>query len=146
MQRKIKEVEAVQRRAARSVVGDSSYTSSASQMIEDPGLQSLQSRRSNAKLVMVYRITDTQAASSCILPQSTQEVTASFTRCNTAVQTPTATPFFHLVFACGINCGDLVTAPFLQPLRKVHRGRLSTKLLLFLSTFKSVHTVPHEDL
>lgn len=56
-QRNIKAVEAVQRRAARFVVGDYRNTSSPSQMIEDLGWQSLQNRRSNAKLVMVYRIT-----------------------------------------------------------------------------------------
>ena len=52
-QRNIKEVEAVQRRATRFVIGDYRYTSSPSQMIE----LFLLNRRSNAKLFMVYRIT-----------------------------------------------------------------------------------------
>ena len=56
-QRNIKKVEAVQRRAARFAISDYRHTSSPSQMIEYLGWQSLQNRRSNAKVVMVYRIT-----------------------------------------------------------------------------------------
>ena len=56
-QRNIKKVEAVQRRAARFAFSDYRHTSSPSQMIEDLGWQSMQNRRSNAKVVMVYRIT-----------------------------------------------------------------------------------------
>ena len=43
--------------AARFVVGDYRFTSSPSQMMEDLGWHSLQSRRNNVKLVMMYRIT-----------------------------------------------------------------------------------------
>ena len=52
----INQLEAVQRRAARFVKGDYKTTSSASQMINQLNWSTLQHRRSNAKLVMVYRI------------------------------------------------------------------------------------------
>jgi hypothetical protein len=52
----INQLEAVQRRAARFVKGDYRTTSSTSQMISDLGWPTLQERRVNAKLVMVYRI------------------------------------------------------------------------------------------
>ena len=55
-QKNIKRLEAVQRRAAGFVVGDYLYMDSLSQMIQDLGWQSLQRRRSNSKLIMVYRI------------------------------------------------------------------------------------------
>ena len=45
---------AVQRRAARFVTGDNKTSSSISQMIRDLNLQTLQQRRNNAKLVMMY--------------------------------------------------------------------------------------------
>ena len=57
MQRNIKKVEPVQRRATRIAFSDYRHTSSHSQMIEDLGWQSLQNRRSNAKVVMFNRIT-----------------------------------------------------------------------------------------
>lgn len=53
----INQLEAVQRRAARFVKGDYHTTSSTSQMVANLGWQPLAERRSNAKLVMVYRIT-----------------------------------------------------------------------------------------
>ena len=56
-QRNNKKVKAVQRRAAHFAFSDYRHTSSPSQMIEDTGWQSLQNRRSNAKMVMVYKIT-----------------------------------------------------------------------------------------
>ena len=52
----INQIEAVQRRAARFVKGDYKTTSSTSQMMRDLGWPTLQDRRVNAKLVMVYRI------------------------------------------------------------------------------------------
>ena len=52
----ISQIESVQRRAARFVKGDYKTTSSTSQMIHDLGWKTLQERRINAKLVMVYRI------------------------------------------------------------------------------------------
>ena len=52
----IQQLEAVQRRAARFVTGDYRTTSSTSQMIQDLGWPSLQQRRQDAKLVMMYRI------------------------------------------------------------------------------------------
>ena len=53
----ITQLEAVQRRAARFVKGNYRTTSSTSKMISELGWPTLQQRRSNAKLVMVYRIT-----------------------------------------------------------------------------------------
>ena len=53
----INKLEAVQRRAARFVTGDYRRTSSTSQMITTLGWPSLQQRRADAKLVLVYRIT-----------------------------------------------------------------------------------------
>ena len=53
----IQQLEAVQRREARFVTGDYRTTSSTSQMIQDLGWPSLQQRRQDAKLVMMYRIT-----------------------------------------------------------------------------------------
>ena len=53
----VKQLEAIQRRAARFIKGDYRTTSSTSQMIQDLGWQSLQQRRSDIKLAMVYRIT-----------------------------------------------------------------------------------------
>ena len=53
----IQQLEAVQRRAARFVCGDYKTTSSPSQMIAELGWEPLQTRRANAKLVMIYRIT-----------------------------------------------------------------------------------------
>jgi hypothetical protein len=53
----INQLEAVQRRAARFVTGNYHTTSSTSQMVADLGWQPLAERRSNAKLVMVFRIT-----------------------------------------------------------------------------------------
>jgi hypothetical protein len=53
----INQLEAVQRRAARFVKGDYKTTSSTTAMMTDLGWPTLQHRRSNAKLVMVYRIT-----------------------------------------------------------------------------------------
>jgi len=53
----INQLEAVQRRAARFVKGDYSTTSSTTAMTADLGWPTLQHRRSNAKLMMVYTIT-----------------------------------------------------------------------------------------
>ena len=55
--RNIQQLEAVQRRAARFVTGDYKTTSSTSQMITNLGWSSLQQRRIEARLVMMYRIT-----------------------------------------------------------------------------------------
>ena len=55
--RNIQRLEAVQRRAARFVTGDYKTTSSTSQMITNLGWSSLQQRRTEARLVMMYRIT-----------------------------------------------------------------------------------------
>ncbi|MEW8548097.1 MAG: reverse transcriptase family protein, partial [Candidatus Thiodiazotropha sp.] len=56
-QTNINKLEAVQRRAARFVTGDYHTTSSVSDMINDLGWETLQQRRTQAKLVMMYRIT-----------------------------------------------------------------------------------------
>ena len=53
----IHQLEAVQRRAARFVCGDYKTTSSPSQTTTEPGWEPLQTRRANANLVMIYRIT-----------------------------------------------------------------------------------------
>jgi hypothetical protein len=53
----INKLEAVQRRAARFVTGDYRRTSSTSQMIATLGWPTLQQRREETKLVLVYRIT-----------------------------------------------------------------------------------------
>ena len=53
----INRLEAVQRRAARFVEGDYKTTSSTSQMIANLGWQPLQQRRTDARLVLMYRIT-----------------------------------------------------------------------------------------
>ena len=53
----IQQLEAVQRRAARFVTGDYKTTSSTSQTIANLGWSSLQQRRTEARLVMMYRIT-----------------------------------------------------------------------------------------
>ena len=55
--RNTEKLEAVQRRAARFVTGDYHTTSSVSDMISNLGWESLQHRRTEAKLVMMYRIT-----------------------------------------------------------------------------------------
>ena len=52
----IQQLEAVQRPATRFVCGDFKTTSSPSQMIAELGWEPLQTRRANAKLVMIYRI------------------------------------------------------------------------------------------
>ena len=56
--RNIQQLEAVQRRAARFVTGDYKTTSSTRQMITNLGCSSLQQRGSEARLVMMYRITN----------------------------------------------------------------------------------------
>ena len=53
---KINKLESVQRRAARFVVGDYRTTSSTSQMIHDLEWPSLQQRREDSKVVLVYMI------------------------------------------------------------------------------------------
>ena len=53
----ITQIEAVQRRAARFVKGDYRPTSSTSNMISQLGWSTLQYRRENSKMIMVYRIT-----------------------------------------------------------------------------------------
>ena len=53
----IRQLEAVRRRAASFVCGDYKTTSSPSQMITELEREPLQTRRANAKLVMIYRIT-----------------------------------------------------------------------------------------
>ena len=53
----ISSIEKVQRRAARFVTNNYSTTSSTSEMIQNLEWPSLQQRRSDAKLVMMYRIT-----------------------------------------------------------------------------------------
>ena len=55
--RNIQQLEAVQRRAARFVMGDYKTTSSTSRMISLLGWNSLQQRRGSSRLVMMYRIT-----------------------------------------------------------------------------------------
>ena len=55
--RKIKQLEAVQSRTARFATGDYKTTSSNSQMIAYFGWSSLQQKRTEARLVMMYRIT-----------------------------------------------------------------------------------------
>ena len=55
--RNIKHFEAVQRRAARFATGDYKTTSNTSQMIANLGWSTLQQRRTEARLVMVYHIT-----------------------------------------------------------------------------------------
>ena len=55
--RNIQQHEAVQRRAARFVTGDYKTSNSTSQMIANLGLSSLQQRRTEARLVMMYHIT-----------------------------------------------------------------------------------------
>ena len=52
----IDHLETVQRRAARFVKGDYRTTSSTSQMIRDIGWKPLVERRSNAKVILIYRI------------------------------------------------------------------------------------------
>ena len=52
----ISQLEAVQRRAARFVMGDYRTTSSTSQMIATLGWPTLQQRRTDARLVLMYRI------------------------------------------------------------------------------------------
>ncbi|MCG8078976.1 MAG: hypothetical protein JAY75_22405, partial [Candidatus Thiodiazotropha taylori] len=52
----ITQLEAVQRRAARFVMGDYRTTSSTSQMIATLGWPTLQQRRTDARLVLMYRI------------------------------------------------------------------------------------------
>ena len=54
---KINKLEAVQRHVVRSVTGNYHTTSSVSDMTTDLGLEALQQRRIQAKLVMMYRIT-----------------------------------------------------------------------------------------
>lgn len=56
-QANIKQLETVQRRAARFITGDYRTTSSTSQMISKLGLETLQLRRQHAKLTMMFRIT-----------------------------------------------------------------------------------------
>ena len=52
----IKQIEMVQRRAARWVVNDYSYTSSVTSIISDLGWRSLEQRRSDARLTLMYKI------------------------------------------------------------------------------------------
>ena len=52
----INQLEAVQRRAARFVKGNYRTSSSTSQMIADLGWQTLEQRRQQAKLTMMYRV------------------------------------------------------------------------------------------
>ena len=56
-QSSINKLEGVQRRAARFVTGDYRTTSSVSEMISNLGWETLQERRTEAKMVMMYRIT-----------------------------------------------------------------------------------------
>ena len=56
-QQNIDKLEAVQRRAARFVTWDYRTTSSVSDMVFNLGWETLQQRRTQAKLVMMYRIT-----------------------------------------------------------------------------------------
>ena len=56
-QSSINKLEGVQRRAARFVTGDYRTTSSVLEMISNLGWETLQERRTEAKMVMMYRIT-----------------------------------------------------------------------------------------
>ena len=55
--RNIQQLEAVQRRAAKFVTGYCKTTSSTSQMIANLGWSSLKKTKTEARLVMMYRIT-----------------------------------------------------------------------------------------
>ena len=54
--KQIKQIEAVQRKAARSIKGDYRKTSSVTEMIQDLQLPTLQQRRKHAKTIMMYKI------------------------------------------------------------------------------------------
>ena len=56
-QSSINKLEGVQYRAARFVTGDYGTTSSVSEMVSNLGWETLQDRRTKAKMVMMYRIT-----------------------------------------------------------------------------------------
>ena len=55
-QRNIRDLEMVQRRAARFVIGDYRTTSSVTQMLEQLQWSTLQERRKRAKVIMLYRV------------------------------------------------------------------------------------------
>ena len=58
----IDEIEKVQRRGARFVMGDYEPTASVTTMIDDLKWESLQSRRERARLTMMYKIKNNQVA------------------------------------------------------------------------------------
>ena len=114
----IQQLEAVQRSAARFVTGDYRTTSSPSQMIADLGWEPLYQRKTNFKLVMVYRITygliDIPAPL-YLHPSalSTRDHTLRYMipYCRTDVY---RNSFSHQQSGCGTSCGDCCICP--QPL------------------------------
>jgi hypothetical protein len=76
-QRNIAKLEAVQRRAARFAVGDYGQTSSVTGMLDELGWPTLEQRRKEAKLVMLYRVVHQLVAipSTLLIPVSAATAT-----------------------------------------------------------------------
>ena len=94
----INKLEALQRIAARFVTGDYRTTSSVSDMNSNLGWETLQQRRTQAKLVMMYRITyglmTSQPQLFITQPLSVQEATPCATYHHTVGPTLTGAPFY----------------------------------------------------
>jgi hypothetical protein len=101
----INQLEAVQMRAARFVKGNYKTTSSTTAMMADLGWPTLQHRRSNAKLVMVYRITHSLIAIPAAQSSTPWHLVAMATDTDfishSAEQKPWSFPLYLRPTACG---------------------------------------------
>lgn len=103
-------MEAIQRRAARFIMGDDGLTSSVSSMLENLQRESLQAWKAQAMTIMMYRIISDLIA----MPSNPLKSTGTRTRWHTAWYIQ---PFFRiwsymtlssqLVFRCRTNCHSI---------------------------------------
>ena len=109
----IDQLERVQRRAARFVVGDYKTTSSTSQMIRDLEWPSLQQRREDSKVALMYRIMYAlvDIPHTCALSAVRPADTHSGSQSPSAELTSTDTPSFPLVFDYGTSFRSTLPLP-----------------------------------
>ena len=106
-QANIQKLEGVKRRAARFVTWNHNPTDSVTAMIDELGLESLQTRRQRAKLTMMFRISDSHVAISQSPLQHLGpllEDTSRDTGFLTAGLQSTRNPFSHQPSGCGTHC------------------------------------------
>ena len=116
----IDQLERVQRRAARFVVGDYKTTSSTSQMIRDLEWPSLQQRREDSKVVLMYRIKTYPPRHTCALSAVRPADTHSGPQSPSAELTSTDTHSFPPAFDYGTSFRS--TLPLPSPWRPSRQG------------------------